>query len=319
MEIIKVDDSDLQEIEGNRHRTFRAISEPLTARVILDDIQSHQRKRVIIICNTVSQSQGLLRDLEELERDGELRLTLLHSRFLPQDRAEKEKYLEEKFARNWREQDDRLCQVLIATQVIEAGINITCEVMHTHLCPMNSLLQRAGRCARFWDEQGEVFVYYSFQSSQNNAELAERDLDVELEETSEKKQSFLPYSNKICELTWRVLQAHTASDKVNQNVGFRTEEAWINQVHRDEDLLQTERRQNNQMNFEEKFKSAVFRGDRSAARELIRLVDSRSVFVWQEPTLIDLDNPEVAPNQLQAFSLPVSTLCKVWRDKQNLE
>lgn len=72
MEIVRVEDSDLQEIDGNRCRTFRGVSEPLTAYAILNDIHSHQRRRVIVICNTVSQSQGLFRDLEELDRDGEL-------------------------------------------------------------------------------------------------------------------------------------------------------------------------------------------------------------------------------------------------------
>ncbi len=319
MEIVRVEDSDLHAIEGKRCRTFRAVSEPLTADVILNDIHSCQRKRVIVICNTVSQSQGLFIDLEELDQDGELKITLLHSRFLPEDRSKKETELTDNFAAFWREHDDGTCYVLISTQVIEAGMNITCEVMHTHLCPMNSLLQRAGRCARFQGEQGEVYVYWSFQVNQIHSELAERDLDTESEETSEKKQSFLPYSNESCELTWQVLQEHTASEKVNQNVGFRLEEAWINQVHRHEDLLQAKRRQNNKMNFEEKFKSAVFTGDRSAATELIRLVDSRSIFVWEEATLIDLDNQEIDPNKLQAFSVPISALCKIWRDFQNRE
>lgn len=76
----------------------------------------------------------------ELNQDGKLKITLLHSRFLPQDRADKEKYLEDKFEQNWQYKDNGQCHVLISTQVIEAGINITCEVMHTHLSPMNSLL-----------------------------------------------------------------------------------------------------------------------------------------------------------------------------------
>ncbi len=44
MEIIWVEDTDLQDIEGNRCRTFQAISEPLTALAILNDIQHNQRQ-----------------------------------------------------------------------------------------------------------------------------------------------------------------------------------------------------------------------------------------------------------------------------------
>ncbi|HEY9608291.1 CRISPR-associated helicase Cas3' [Allocoleopsis sp.] len=316
MEIIRVEDTDLRDIEGNRCRTFRAISEPLTAETLFNDIKNHQRQRVIIICNTVSQSQGLFRDLDELNQDEELTITLLHSRFLPEDRAKKEAYLKETFAQNWRQHEDKTCHVLISTQVIEAGLNITCEVMHTHLCPMNSLLQRAGRCARFREERGEIYVYRSFQVNLANAELAKADLEAEPETPTQKKQNFLPYTNEICESTWAVLQEHTASERVDENVGFRVEEQWINTVHTPETLLQQERRANNQMNFEQQFNAAFWRGDESTANELIRFVDTRSVFVWSEPIFFD-DEP-IDPKQLLAFSVPISTLCKIWQDVKNL-
>ena len=316
MEIIWVEDTDLQDIEGNRCRTFRAISEPLTAEVIVHDIEHYQRKRVIVICNTVSQSQGLFRDLQDLNSDGKLIVTLLHSRFLPEDRAKKEAYLKETFAQNWQQQEDNICHVLISTQVIEAGLNITCEVMHTHLSPMNSLLQRAGRCARFGGEQGEVYIYRSFQINPVNAQLTESDWEDTPEEQTQKKQNFLPYTNEICELTLAVLQEHTASDQVNENVGFRIEEQWINTVHTEETLLQHERRANNQMNFEQQFNAAFFQGEQSVANELIRLVDARSVFIWSEP--IFLDDEPIDPKKLLAFSLPISILCKVWQDVKNL-
>jgi len=59
MEIIRVEDIDLKTIEANRCRTFRTVSQPLTAQHIWDDISTKKRQRVIIICNTVSQAQGL--------------------------------------------------------------------------------------------------------------------------------------------------------------------------------------------------------------------------------------------------------------------
>lgn len=318
MEIIQIEDTDLQNIEGKRYRTFQAKSHSLNALEIIADIHTRQRKRVIVICNTVSQAQGLYRDLQELNHDYTLNITLLHSRFLPEHRAQKEAFLKEIFAENW--QDDGNCYVLISTQVIEAGINITCEVMHSQLCPMNSLLQRAGRCARFQDEQGEVFVYRTVQVNQAYATLAEADIDPETETSTEKKLSFLPYAQETCELTWQVLQAHTESNQVHKNVGFRTEETWINQVHTAEDLLQQKRQQNNQMQFENNFEAAFFRGEKYTAPELIRSVDSRNLFVWEESGLfIDFEKEPIDPRKLTSFSVPVSTLCKVWREFKNLE
>ena len=326
MEIIRVDDSDLKVIEGNRCRLFRAISQPLSAQIIWDDIYAQRRQRVIIICNTVSQAQGLYHDLEKLNQDWELNITLLHARFLPEHRAVKENNLKDTFAQNWHNTNDTICEVLISTQVIEAGINITCEVLHSQLCPMNSLLQRAGRCARFPGEMGEVFVYRSIEVNRENHELAETDLEeieelspsndkvLDAEDTVNKKESFLPYKKEICELTWQVLQAHTESEKINQHIGFRIEEAWINQVHSQEDLLNLKRRDNSQMEFENKFEAAVFRGDESAAQDLIRKVDSRSIFTWEHSSIIDFDEEAIDIQKLLPFSVPVSTLCKVWRD-----
>ncbi len=95
-------------------------------------------------------------------------ITLLHSRFLPGDVKEKEEFLQEKFEENW--EDDGKCYVLISTQVIEVGINITSQVMHVQLCPMSSLMQRAGRCARFQKETEEMRVYYDVEIDENNQE-----------------------------------------------------------------------------------------------------------------------------------------------------
>ncbi|MHC5939364.1 hypothetical protein [Nostoc sp.] len=109
-----------------------------------------------------------------MNQDEKLNITLLHSRFLPEHRARKEAFLKKTFAENW--QNDDICYVLISTQVIEVGINITCEVMHTQLCPMNSLLQRAEVVLDFQDEQGKVFIYRTVEVTKAYAALVEADV-----------------------------------------------------------------------------------------------------------------------------------------------
>lgn len=318
MEIIRVEDIDLKIIEANRCRTFCAVSQSLTAEVLWNDIHNYQRRRVIVICNTVFQAQGLYRDLEELNRDGSIETTLLHSRFLPEHRAVKENYLKDIFDQNWQDNNYHdVCQVLISTQVIEAGINITCQVLHSQLSPMNSLLQRAGRCARFSGEIGEVFVYRQVEVNIDNKDLAETDLFEWEKTTSTNNESFLPYKKEICESTWQVLEIHTNSDAVNKHVGFRIEEEWINSVHYREDLLTLERRENNEMEFENNFNDAVFQGDESKAVDLIRKVDNRNIFTWAESGILDFEEEEIIDIQkLLPFSVPISTLCKAWRDFQ---
>ena len=62
---------------------------------------------------------------------------------------------------------------------------------------------------------------------------------------------------------------------------------WINEVHQAESELQINRRQNDNAEFLKKFENAFFRGDYSAASDLIRCVDNRNIFVSPEPTYID--------------------------------
>ena len=117
---------------------------PLTAKGIL---ATHERRSIAIV-NTVGRAQTLFGELrEELKDRGGVRLILLHSRYFKSDRAGLEAKLQGLFGK-----ESSASAILIATQVVEAGIDISCEHLHTELCPMNSLAQRAGRCARFAGE-----------------------------------------------------------------------------------------------------------------------------------------------------------------------
>src|SRR5260370_4525389 len=49
--------------------------------------------------------------------------------------------------------------IVVATQVIEVGLNISARTLHTEIAPATSLVQRAGRCARFANQHGSVHVY----------------------------------------------------------------------------------------------------------------------------------------------------------------
>jgi len=316
-EVISVSDpkfeADLQAIEADRDRRFQAMSVSLTADEIIEDIRQHNRQRVIVIVNVVSKAQALFHDL--ISGYGELDVILLHSRFASCDRRQKENDLERYFGRNWAEKGDDKCRVLISTQVIEVGINISCDILHTELAPMSSLLQRAGRCARFKeanDKKGEVRVYRQIQVSEDKQETGDRDLPKEEDKQPQKKRQFLPYEDEICEKTWEVLADRSQSD-IDRCVGFRQESEWIDRVHTDDDLRHHEQRERDRMTFETYFHAAVFRGERYVARELIRHIDNRLIFISDKP--ITEDNIEVDLSQLLLqFSLPVFTLERIFSD-----
>lgn len=74
---------------------------------------------------------------------------LLHSRFRPPERKAKlEKLL----------QMEKSGGIVVATQVVEAGVDISARVLFTELSPWASFVQRVGRCNRKGEfEQGKVF------------------------------------------------------------------------------------------------------------------------------------------------------------------
>jgi CRISPR-associated endonuclease/helicase Cas3 len=96
--------------------------------------------RTIVVVNTVRDAQeafGALRNA--LAADGPTAV-LLHSRFRPPDRA--------------RHLDSALGEpppggtIVVSTQVIEAGVDLTSRTLLTALAPFSSIVQRLGRCNR---------------------------------------------------------------------------------------------------------------------------------------------------------------------------
>ncbi len=113
-------------------------------------------KRVLAVLNTVGRAQEFYRRARERFRSalkpGE-NLVLVHSRFLPEDRKRKEERIRELLG-----QEGVGPALVVATQVVEAGLDISADALLTELAPADSLVQRAGRVAR-WGGRGVVWVF----------------------------------------------------------------------------------------------------------------------------------------------------------------
>lgn len=118
-------------------RTFEWVDRPLTP----EDVLAERGKRVVAIVNQVDWAQELY---DAIPASPDWPKALLHSRFFRPHRNAKEAA-----ARDFFGPRSDAPGVLICTQVIEAGVDITSDVLLTQLAPMNALVQRAGRCARF--------------------------------------------------------------------------------------------------------------------------------------------------------------------------
>ena len=140
---------------------FLEIIQHPNANALARDVSRRHRDRghgregpTLVVLNTVKRAVDVWK---ELRRDKALKeagtdVRLVHSRFRPAER------------RAWRERflNREACgpgtnRIIVATQVIEAGVDISASLLIAELAPWPSLVQRFGRCAR-WGGTGQVVV-----------------------------------------------------------------------------------------------------------------------------------------------------------------
>ncbi|NLF71800.1 MAG: CRISPR-associated endonuclease Cas3'' [Candidatus Anammoximicrobium sp.] len=104
----------------------------------------------LVVCNTVDRACDTFDSLQAAGRvDG---IELVHSRFRP---AERDGWRDRFLSRAACTPDaDR---IIVATQVVEAGVDISAGCLITELAPWPSLVQRFGRCSRYGGS-GRVIV-----------------------------------------------------------------------------------------------------------------------------------------------------------------
>lgn len=136
----------------------------------------------IIICNTIKQLREVY---ENLDKD---RVIMLHSNYYNSDRKEIEKEVYKYFGKNSTSNN----KILLATQVIEVGIDISCKRLYTTACRIDNLVQRVGRCCR-WGGSGEVIVFknndkiYDKQVVENTIEYIINNNGIDFNWTEQKK------------------------------------------------------------------------------------------------------------------------------------
>ncbi len=110
--------------------------------------------RILVILNTVDDA---IKMYEHLKREYGDAVKLLHSRFTFEDRRRKEDEIQ-RFMSNPKPPDEEERKILVATQVVEASLDIDADVLITDLAPMDALVQRMGRVQRrFILKDGKIF------------------------------------------------------------------------------------------------------------------------------------------------------------------
>lgn len=111
-------------------------------------IVAHQPDSLtLVICNQVSRAQALYQALAKQTQE---HLALIHSRFRAAERR----------ALNQALREEQLRGIWVATQAIEAGVDISAHTLFTELAPWSSLVQRFGRCNRYGECSDRATVYW---------------------------------------------------------------------------------------------------------------------------------------------------------------
>ena len=96
----------------------------------------------LVVCNTVERASRTFDTLAKLGVTKDLRL--VHSRFRPNERTTwKSVFLGKEACKK------NVDRIIVATQVVEAGVDISVTTLVTELALWSSLVQRFGRCARY--------------------------------------------------------------------------------------------------------------------------------------------------------------------------
>ncbi len=159
---------------------------------------------VLCVLNSVKRAQEIYRTLEDLITEKglaeEVKTSVIHSRFRQNDRQTKTDFLLKK------PEGDKLCRIVVSTQVVEAGVDVSAHVLITELAPWPSMVQRFGRCNRYgeysnasieWidvipDDEEKASSPYDRSELEQSRKLLEGLEDASLEILKKKSAGYAP-------------------------------------------------------------------------------------------------------------------------------
>ncbi len=130
-------------------------SEGASVEYVVEFVSENLRRgdrRILLILNEVGRAILFYKRLAK-ELGGKAKVGLIHSRIYKQDRDRREA---EAFRALGKEPEGPY--VLVATQVVEAGLDVSSDLLITDCAPLDSLVQRLGRCARWPGEIGNALI-----------------------------------------------------------------------------------------------------------------------------------------------------------------
>lgn len=164
---------------------------------ICDLIRENNFNRALVVFNTVEDAINFYRKIDGVK-------ILIHSRFSVEDRAKKALKL-----KNLAETRS----IVVGTQAIEAGLDISSDLIICEIAPPISLIQRFGRFLRRNEKEGNAYIWY----------------ESDLLDSDEKY--YKVYNKKLIEKTLDFLENNS---DINLHVEY---EEFLNNIYLEEPII----------------------------------------------------------------------------------
>lgn len=165
--------------------------------------------RTLIICNTVDRAVAVHALLAAEKPEG-CDLLLLHSRFRPPERSRQMERLKATNLATFPKG-----QIAVATQVIEAGVDVSSGILCSEVAPLASLVQRLGRLNRAGEFNESAWKPVAMIVGVGVEAAPPHETKDETKKREAKNvERCLPYELQSCESAWeslRKLKEHNAS------------------------------------------------------------------------------------------------------------
>ncbi|MEM1724485.1 MAG: CRISPR-associated helicase Cas3' [Thermoplasmata archaeon] len=112
---------------------------------IIDVIRKNKSKSVMIIVNNIGKAIELYK---KVKKEGFQNVYLLHARLIEKEKSRRIEEIKQKL-----EKKERV--ILIATQIIEASVDVDFDILITEISPIDSQIQRWGRIYRNRENEGD--------------------------------------------------------------------------------------------------------------------------------------------------------------------
>ena len=157
--------------------------------------------RTLIICNTVDRAVNVHALIAKEKLEG-CDLLLLHSRFRPPERKEQM----ERF-KSIIPSTSAKGQIVVATQVIEAGVDLSSAILCSEIAPLASLVQRFGRLNRSGEFRNSGWDPVAMIVGVGVEAAPPRETKDEVKKREDRNAGrCLPYELSACESAWGSLR-----------------------------------------------------------------------------------------------------------------